>query len=1048
MAQQQARDEAGNIWNIDEAGNPVSLAQAAPQGGVVASNPIQAQRQQAELGGAQLGNARTAQQMALDAAKVPYADQMAQTDAQKSAYERDKARFDATGQQQGRSFERADKLRADYEALPSVKNYTQALPVFGAGLQSKPDSAGDLNLIYAYAKVMDPNSVVREGEQATVAGGDTWINAKIAQLQKQLGQGGTFKPEYRKRLREEMAGRMGELNQSFIADRVRYKGIADRFMVNPQDVVGEHPGARFQEVSERVLGRKQQQLDYNGMPIATGGSRTERDDKASKLIDTLVRRGASVEEINSALEPMGMQPVKQEQYDAVKKYLAANPDYKGSFGEATRETPNSLVTQIAGSPIGTFAGAAVDAGLGGLTDEFAGTVQSAFNGQPIGDNIDRLNKAKQAAFGQNPNAAMVGQITGQIGQLVGAGALARGAGLGAGLIPQLGLDAGLSAVSGAGQNNDSRLAGAAVGGLAGAAGNLAGRGLASGVGALARTEPGLAIANGARNLAGRARGVFGGPMLDPIQRAPALSPAEGALAAPLAGSADDVTGALQRAQSLNTPFTLADTTPALGELAGASARRSPQALNLAEDVLGRRSRGQIDRLGASVQTNLGPIGNTLELSKALRKQAQTEAGPLYDISNAQSVPNSPELGSLLQTPFGRSAIGKAETIAANERMPTREMGFSVDEAGQPVLNPQPNDLMAKHLFARQELDAAQEAYRAARSSPGSMEAAQNRLLQAREGLRGAESALAAAPDPSAVASMPTYNMQTLDYAKRGMDDVLEQYRNPTTQRLELSDAGRAQNLVKNQFLAEADKLNPAYRDARRVYQGPMESIDALHRGQDFYAPNINADQITSSVGQQTPEHLGQMQLGYRDALMERANKVGFSSNPWNATLGNPASETKLSAMYPGQPGPATMFAQRDLENQMARTATRVVGGSQTAGRQVADQSFLPGAAATGAIDVATAAAGGVPVASLARMAASSKLGDALRLGMGKKAETKATELAPMLLNDSPAANLALVRELLGKNEAYQQFVTKTTPKRAGGIFGAAMLSGAADRYAN
>lgn len=937
------------------------------------SKAYDAPRAQAELGGAQLGNARTAQQMALDAAKVPYADQMAQTDAQKSAYERDKAQFDVTGQQQGRSFERADKLRADYEALPSVKSYTQALPVFGAGLQSKADAAGDLNLIYAYAKVMDPNSVVREGEQASVAGGDTWINAKTAQLQKQLGQGGTFKPEYRKRLREEMAGRMGELNQSFIADRVRYKGISDRFGVNPQDVVGEHPGARFQEVSERVLGRKQQELDYNGMPIATGGSRTERDDKTSALVAGLVRGGASASEINDIIRPLGMNPVDAEQVSAMQGFLKKNPNYRGTIAEATKQVDNSLVSQIAGSPIGTFAGAAVDAGLGGLTDELAGTVQSAFNGQPVSANIDRLNKAKQAAFGQNPNAALAGQFTGQIGQLVGAGALARGAGLGAGLIPQLGLDAGLSAVSGAGQDNDNRLLGAAVGGGAGLAGSAVGRGLASGIGAAARTETGLAATN-------KVRGLFG-PRMAPVERAPSLSPAEDALAGQLASGADDVTGALQRAQSLNTPFTLADTTPALGELAGASARRSPQALNLAEDVLGRRSRGQIDRLGASVEANLGPIGNTLELSKALRRQAQTEAGPLYD--SAYSVPGrtSDELESLLQTPFGRESLGKARTIAANERADPNKMGFDLNDQGETILT-----------------------------------------------------------------SVPS--MKTIDYAKRGMDDVLEQYRNPTTQRLELSDAGRAQNMVKNQLLQEADKLVPEYGAARKVYQGPMESIDALQRGQDFYSPNINANQITSSVSQQTPEHLGQMQLGYRDALMERASKTGFSNNPWSATLGNPASETKLSAMYPGQPGPSTMFAQRDLENQMARTATRVVGGSQTAGRQIADQSFMPGAAASGAIDIATAATGGVPVASLARMAASSKFGDALRLGLGKKAEAKATELAPLLLNDSPEANLALVRQILDKNQAYQQFVTKTTPKRAGGIFGASMLSGAGNGYVN
>src|SRR4051812_21397662 len=38
-------------------------------------------------------------------------------DAQRSAYERDKAAFEASGLRTGRNFDRSGKLRADYEAL-------------------------------------------------------------------------------------------------------------------------------------------------------------------------------------------------------------------------------------------------------------------------------------------------------------------------------------------------------------------------------------------------------------------------------------------------------------------------------------------------------------------------------------------------------------------------------------------------------------------------------------------------------------------------------------------------------------------------------------------------------------------------------------------------------------------------------------------------------------------------------------------------------------------------------------------------------------------
>ncbi len=57
-------------------------------------------------------------------------------------------------------------LRKEVQGLPSYKNFAQAAPIYrgmteAAGRDTK---AADLNLVYGLGKIMDPTSVVREGE--------------------------------------------------------------------------------------------------------------------------------------------------------------------------------------------------------------------------------------------------------------------------------------------------------------------------------------------------------------------------------------------------------------------------------------------------------------------------------------------------------------------------------------------------------------------------------------------------------------------------------------------------------------------------------------------------------------------------------------------------------------------------------------------------------------------------------------------------------------------------------------------------------------------
>src|SRR3546814_14197966 len=63
--------------------------------------------------------------------------------------------------------------------------------------------------------------------------------------------------------------------------------------------------------------------------------------------------------------------------------------------------------------------------------------------------------------------------------------------------------------------------------------------------------------------------------------------------------------------------------------------------------------------------------------------------------------------------------------------------------------------------------------------------------------------------------------QTIDLVKRGVDDVLEGYRDRTSGRLNLDEGGRAVEGLRQRYLGEADRLYPdTYPQDRAAFAGP------------------------------------------------------------------------------------------------------------------------------------------------------------------------------------------------------------------------------------
>lgn len=144
------------------------------------------------------------------------------------------------------AFNQASKIRDDYNQDQSVKAFQRVLPKYVAALkQADGTAAGDLALTYAYATLMDPQSAVREGEQAMQAGGDTLYGRTVARVMKEMGNGGTFRPEYRRDLLKQMRKAGAELRVTYDTQRQRYADIAQRAGLNPEDVVGRDPARDY-----------------------------------------------------------------------------------------------------------------------------------------------------------------------------------------------------------------------------------------------------------------------------------------------------------------------------------------------------------------------------------------------------------------------------------------------------------------------------------------------------------------------------------------------------------------------------------------------------------------------------------------------------------------------------------------------------------------------------------------------------------------------------------------------------------------------------------
>lgn len=334
-------------------------------------------------------------------------------------------------------FDVAKNLRDEVRKAPESVNYETVMRQFASALDAKPTPTGDQLLITAYAKMLDPASVVREAEFNIVQAGDSIIGQKVAQLQKTLGvdDSGLIRPEVRNRVLTEMRNLVDNYRQSYDRIRTDYEGLAGNYGVDPKLVLGSRIDDPYTPKIEKAWSAKGIDQTADQQMAISSGERfsTEQDKAIAQAVNQTFAQGGGVQDLVAAAQAAGAQ-IQPSDIETFQKAVEARATGQAVTFNPQRSGTRSPIAQAAGealmTPAGTtLTGAVNAAGLGALS-QFAG------------DQVQGLEAL-------NPNAALIGEIG---GAALGTAGLAKGA--------AMGLQAVAPGLAG-------RLAG---GGLAGAAG--------------------------------------------------------------------------------------------------------------------------------------------------------------------------------------------------------------------------------------------------------------------------------------------------------------------------------------------------------------------------------------------------------------------------------------------------------------------------------------------------------------------------------------------------------------------------------------------------
>lgn len=155
-------------------------------------------------------------------------------------------------------FSEANQLRSQF--LSQTKDFAAQSDALGRVVASAedPSAAGDMSLVFAYMKILDPGSTVREGEQAT-ARNAAGVPDQIRNIYNRVMSGQQLGEDQRADFVDRSFRLYDSSKEGYDARVGSYSDIAARANLNPQDIIQAQPdifGGKYQETRERLTKKK------------------------------------------------------------------------------------------------------------------------------------------------------------------------------------------------------------------------------------------------------------------------------------------------------------------------------------------------------------------------------------------------------------------------------------------------------------------------------------------------------------------------------------------------------------------------------------------------------------------------------------------------------------------------------------------------------------------------------------------------------------------------------------------------------------------------
>lgn len=172
------------------------------------------------------------------------------------------------------------------------------------------------------------------------------------------------------------------------------------------------------------------------------------------------------------------------------------------------------------------------------------------------------------------------------------------------------------------------------------------------------------------------------------------------------------------------------------------------------------------------------------------------------------------------------------------------------------------------------------------------------------------------------------NMQTLDYVRRGFDDVVEASRNDLTGKMNANNATRAVIGLRSDLNDALVTLNPKYGEALDAWSGPSKVMDAMRRGRKMSAGRIDPEEFGSSVGRMTDAEREGMRIGVARTVSDRLR----GRNPQSeirAITSDLNYQDRLREAFPDQKAFDSFLNQANTEASFQGNMNQVLNGSRT-----------------------------------------------------------------------------------------------------------------------